>query len=383
MKYIFYIILFTVLLSSCDTSKNYLQRKNEDKALRDVVKKLNKNGDDYDAVQALPILYNNIQAAHLAKIKTYAAGDDAGRWDGIIEEYEALQTACSVIINSTAAFKLITPQSYSTQLLEAKQDAAAAYYAIAQTALDNGSRENAKKAYTYFKKAEKYLPGYKDAAVKMVTARENAVINVVISPVRDDAYFFNTGWGNAGYNYGNDYFQHKLVRELQNQSSDRYAARFYTDIEARRENVKPDWIIDLQLKNVNIPYPVSSTSLRNLSAQVENGKDTAGRILYKTVYASLNITQSSFTARGDMEVDIKNIETGRLISYHTYSETYRWSQQRATYTGDSRALAAGDWDMVNNSGNQYSTPRKEDILNELYRKMYPEIKSNILFATGW
>ncbi len=383
MKHIFYTLFFATLLSSCGSSKNYLQRANEDKALQDAVKKLNKSAGDADAAQALPILYNNIQLAHEGKIRSYNNSKDVNKWDDIISEYNALQNAYTAIINSTPAFRLITPKNFGTELLEAKQTAADEYYNLAQAALNNGSRDNAKKAYSYFKKVNKYIPDYKDAAVKMNIAYENSIVNIVINPVRDDAYFFNTGWGNSGYNYSNEYFQQTLVRELQNQSSSSYAAKFYTDWEARRENIKPDWVVDLRLRNMDIPYPTNNTTTRSTSAQIENGKDTAGRPLYKTVYATLHITQSSFTARGDMEVNIKDVVTGNNISYRTYSESYRWNQERATYTGDSRALSSNDWNIINNSNNQYNTPKKEDILNELYRKMYPQIKNNILYSVDW
>ena len=382
MKQIFYTLIIAVLLASCGSSKNYLQRSNEDKALQDVVKKLNKSPEDANALSALPILYNNIQLAHAAKISSYKSSKDVTRWDKIIAEYTELQSAYTAIINSTPAFRLVTPKSFETELLESRQNGADEYYALGQTALNEGSRENSKLAYNYFKKAEKFIPGYRDAKTQMANAYENAIVNVVINPVEDNSFFFNTGWGNAGYNYSNEYFQQTLVRELSNQNTSRYPARFYTDWEARRDNIKPDWVIDLRLRNMDIPYPVTNTYTRQASAKVQSGKDTLGNPTYQTVYATVNVTRASFTARGDMEVTIKDIATGRNISYRTYREDYRWEQEKASYNGDSRALDSNDWNMINNS-NFNNTPRKEEILNELYRKIYPQVKNNILYSVDW
>ena len=36
---------------------------------------------------------------------------------------------------------------------------------------------------------------------------------------------------------------------------------------------------------------------------------------------------------------------------------------------------------MNNSN--YNEPRKEDVLNELYRKLYPQIKNRISYAVDW
>lgn len=368
-------------MGSCSTTKNYLERNDADKALQDAIKKLNKNASDEKALEAVPVLYSNIQQTHLSKIKSYSTSRDINRWDKIIKEYNDLQDAYDLVIKSDRAFRLVNPQSFSTQLLETKQAAAEEYYQTGISHLSNEGRDNAKRAYAAFKKTEKYVPGYKNTTSKMNEAYENAIVDVIVNPVQDNSYFFNSGWGNTGYNYSNEYFQQTLVRELSN-NNNRYAARFYTDWQARRDNVKPDWVIDLRLRNMDIPQPMRTTYRRNVSKQIEVGRDTAGRIKYETVYAAVNITKTSFTARADMEVSIKDVISGKNISYNNYRDDYRWEQESANYSGDSRALTQYDWNMINNNG-YYDTPRKEEILNELYRKIYPQVFNNIKYAVEW
>ena len=381
MKRFIHIIALIVILTSCGSTKNYLERSDEDKALQDAVKKLNRNASDENALQAVPVLYTNIQQSHLAKIKSYNPSKDLARWDKIINEYEALQNAYKTVLNSTPAFKLVNPKNFSTDILEARESAAEEYYNAAQIFLEKENRDNAKKAYSYFKKSDKYLPGYKDAKAKMDQAYENAVVNVIINPVQDNSFFFNSGWGNSGYNYSNEYFQQTLIRDLQN-TSNRYAARFYTDWEARRENVKPDWVVDLRLRDMDIPYPTNYSYRRNVSAQVQAGSDTSGKPVYQTVYATVNITRMSFNAQANMEVTINDVVSGKNISYRTFREDYRWQEETGSYSGDSRALSANDWNVINNN-NRYDSPRKEDVLAELYRKIYPQVKNNISYAVDW
>lgn len=385
MKYFILALFIPFFLGSCGSSKNYLERNDEDKALADAVKKLTKSPTDDDAKTAIPILYNSIIKTHKARIKSYEISNEIGRWDKIINEYGHLQNAYNSIINSTPAFKLITPENFSTQLLEAKQQAAEDYYNLAESYLAKTGRANAKNAYGYFKKTEKYIPGYKDVNEKINTAYENAIIDVVINPVQDDSYFYNSGWGSSGYNYSNEYFQRTLVRDLDYNNgaiNSRYAARFFTDWEARRENINPDWIVDLRLRNINLPLPSNYTYRRNRSAQVQNGTDTSGKPVYKTVTATVNVSRRSFTASASMDVYIKDLETQRMVSSRNFREDYRWQDETGSYTGDSRALTNEDWQLVNNRGYN-NTPRRDDVLQELYRKLYPQVLNNIKYAVDW
>lgn len=368
------------MLAACGSSKkNYLNRSDTDDALFDAVKSLKKKNSDTAAVNALPTLYNLSQQRHLRKISSLQDSRELSRWDKILDEYNTLQDMHNAIIDADAAYAVVTPANYQQTIYDLKQQAAEEYYNEAGNYLSSSGRDNAKKAYNHYKKADKFVAGYKDAKEKMDVAYQQAIVNVQVNPVQDHSYFFNSNWGNYGYNYSNEYFQQTLVRELKN--SNRYPARFYTDWEARRDNVQPDWVVDLTLRNMNIPRPQNYRYSRNASRQVETGRDSSGKPIYQTVYATLNITRQSLTARGQMEVTITDAANQKNISRNTYQEDYSWTEEYATYTGDSRALSANDWNLVNN--NRYNEPRKEDVLNELYRKIYPQVKNRIIYAVDW
>jgi hypothetical protein len=381
MRYIFYTLISLALLASCSTNKDYLSRSDNDNTLFDAIKTLKKRSNDTTALNALPVLYNLAQQRNVRKISSYSSSNSLDRWDKIINAYGTLQEMHDAIIENDAASRVVTPVNYRQKIYDLKQEAAADHYNTAAEHLKKPGRDDAKKAYNYFKKADKYVPGYEDAKLKMDEAFENAIVNVVINPVQDNSYFFNTGWGNYGYNYSNEYFQQTLVRELKGVNSSRYPARFYTDWEARRDNVVPDWEVNLTLRNIYIPRPQTYSYSRNASQQVEVGRDTSGKIIYKTVYATVNIARQSFTANADMEINITDRLTRKNIAYSTFREDYRWEEEHATYSGDSRALSANDWAIINNS--YYNEPRKEDVLNELYRKLYPQVKNKITYAVDW
>lgn len=381
MKRFFPIIAAVVLFASCKTSKDYLSRSDEDRTLLDIVKQLNKKPNDTNAIKALPIVYDQVEQKYLSKLKTYNSSREISRWDKISDSYVALQKMYDAISTSTAASALVTPHNYQQQISETREDAAEDYYQQGLILLDKGNREDTKRAYSYFKKSEIWVPGYKDTKELITEAYNNAIINVVINPVQDNSFFFNTGWGNSGYNYSNEYFQQNLVRELGGQYATRYPAKFYTEWEARRDNVQPDWVVDLTLRNMDIPRPSTYNYTRNVSQQVETGRDSSGKATYQTVYATMNITRRSFTATAEMTVNITDIATRRNVDYYTSRDDYNWQVEYATYTGDSRALHAGDWELTKN--NRYDEPRHEDILNQLYRNIYPQVKNRISYAVDW
>jgi len=379
MKRYLPLLLLALMLTACGSNKNYLERSNENKSLQDAVKRLNKNASDADATEAVPILYASILKTHQARVASYQTGSDPAKWDKIINEYNALQDAYDNIVNSTAAFRLVTPQNFSSQLLDAKHAAAEDYYQAGESYLARRGRDNAKTAYNYFRKVDRYENGYKDVRTKINQAFENSVVDVVINPIEDDRYFFNSGWGSSGLNYSNEYFQRTLVRDLANNNNNsNYAARFYSDWEAQRANIQVDWVVDLRLRNMNLPQPIRNTYRQSRSKQIQSGTDTAGKPIYQTVNASLNITRMSFVAEAQMDVNIRDLATSRTISNRNFRENYRWEEERATYSGDQRALSSQDWNMINNSS--FYTPRREEVLEELYRKLYPQVLNAIRYS---
>jgi hypothetical protein len=379
MKKILPFLIVAALITACGSNKSYLERSNENKSLQDAVKKLNKKPSDAAATEAVPILYSNLLKTHQDRIASYQTGSDPARWDKIIAEYNALQTAYDNIVNSTAAFRLVTPQNFSAQLLDAKHAAAEEYYQAGEAYLNRSGRDNAKTAYNYLRKADRYESGYKDVRTKMNQAFEKSVVDVVINPIEDDRYFFNSGWGSSGLNYSNEYFQRTLVRDLANDNNNsNYAARFYSDWEAQRSNIQVDWVVDLRLRNMNLPQPIRNTYRQSRSKQIQSGTDTSGKPIYQTVTASLNITRMSFVAEAQMDLSVRDLEMSRTVSNRSFRENYRWEEERATYSGDQRALTSQDWNMINNSS--FYTPRREEVLEQLYRKLYPQVLNAIKYA---
>ena len=102
-----------------------------------------------------------MQQKHLDKIETFKSYSDLNRWDKISAEYSTLQNMYEAIANSDAAAKLVKANSYQKQIDSVKQAAAEDYYQIGLSYLQRHSRDDAKLAYSAFKKAGKWVNDYK------------------------------------------------------------------------------------------------------------------------------------------------------------------------------------------------------------------------------
>jgi hypothetical protein len=381
MKNFILIAFVCSLLASCRTG-NSITKNTGDKALSSAVKKLNKNPNNVELQNALSSLYNDAAKNHLDKIEVYSTLTEVDRWDKIIKEYKALKSLSDVIISSGVANGLIKAPSYTSELQSALQNGAGAYYESGETYFINSNRESFKNAYYAFKKANDFVPGFKDSRDKMDIAYKSSVIKVVINPVADNSFYYNSvGFNNFGNSFNNDNFQRSLVRDLGGNFNKNSPALFYTDWEARRENIRPDWEIDLTWLDINIPHPSSNQYSRNISRQIEAGRDTSGKIVYETVHATLHVIRKYFTAYGELEFRIMDIDSRRTISNDRFRDQFNFQEEYATYSGDSRALSGSDWALINN--NRYHIPNKEDILSELYQRIYPQVKNRIYSAVSW
>jgi hypothetical protein len=284
-------------------------------------------------------------------------------------------------MNVPAAYKLVSPESYSAKLVAAKESAADSYYQTAMSTFNKPGRDNAKASYLAFTKANSYVNGYKDVSEKLKIAYENAIINVVLNPVQDNYFFSNNGWGSWGMNYSNEYFQQKLLQDLTNYN--RTPARYFNLYEAQRMQVFPDWAIDFRVRNVLVPQPQVSNSARQVNKQIKIGTDTLGLPVYANVSCTINTTTTYFVSKANLEVSITDLVSKQNKSYRLYNESYRWEQKSATFSGDRRALSQQDWDLINNSVSYSTIPKKEEILVELYKKIYPNVLSQIRLAVSW
>lgn len=372
MKRSLFLLFSVVLLYSCSSSKhNYSSN-----SFNSAIKALNKNPADSSARNEVKAIYQREVNKHLSNIDVYETLTEPSRWDKILKEYNALQQLNGAVASSSAASKLVSPESYTAKIAVIKEKASAEYYEAALDIMMQGDVNSFRKAYDMFAKVNSYVPGYKDVRSKMEIARQNGVLNVVINPITDQTFFYrDMGPNRYGNSFNSDRLQTSLVRDLGGDFSRNNFARFYTNWEAQRARVDVDWVVDIMWTQLDIPRPYSQEYSKNLSRQIQVGKDTSGKPVYETVTGTLYVTRQYFTARGELEVRVTDAVSRMNVNLNRYSSNFDWEQRYATYRGDPRALTDEDRFLINNTS--FRLPTKEMVLDELFRKIYPQVKNNI------
>ena len=376
------VFLAGLILVSCGTSQKFHASVSEDKPLFAAINELNKRPSNTKAQQDLKDFYKVSVDRHESAIAAHRNSNDERRWDKIINELNALQNMYSSITATPGTAALVTPKNYFQELQNAKEEAAADFYREGTGLLEREGRENTLAAFDAFKKADKYVKGYRDVENLMKDAYERSVINVVINPIEDNNVFFSgsTGWTND-FNYRAEDYQQSLVRELGGRNGNGNAVRFFTDRDAYRERITADLIVDILWRDINpirsMPYQYN----RQASKNVQIGTDTSGKPVYKAVHATVYVTQTSYTVRGDLDYRITDAHSKSNVDYGVIRDDVSWTESYATYSGDSRALSQEDWYMINNR-NSFNNPSRADVLNTLMRKMYPDLRRRIQQATN-
>jgi hypothetical protein len=377
MKRIF--TLSTILISSviffsaCSSSRKLTSGPDGD--LFKAIKAIDKS-NNADARRDLPTLYDQSVQRHEDQIAEYKMSQDPDRWLKIISELQALQDIYSAINASPATAKLVTSHSYIAALADARETGAAEYYNKGVQYLQSDDRDDARSAYRAFQAVNQIYPNYKDASVLLLKAKDKGTLDVVINMVESPGYLYTGG------SFAADNFQRNLVRDLGgNYGNGSTGARFYTDNDVRSKNIQPDWAVDLNWSNLYISPIRSNSYTRNVSKQIEVGKDTSGKTTYQTVVATLYITQTNINAQADMEYHITDLSDHQSIEWNRIPANLNTQIESATYSGDSRALGSYEWSLVNNRQNAYMTDA--DIVDVLYSQVYSQLRNRIQTVTRW
>ena len=377
MKHLIYLSAFLLVLSSCGSSKYIAGNTVEDKVLGEALRKLDKKPGDTALQNSIKYLYNDAALAHLNNIERYQKLQNNDRYDKTIAEYQSLQKLSEIIKSSSIARKFVTAPSYLNEIQKAKMEAAEDFYQYGLEMIDNAvDKLSYRNAYSAFQRANSYMPGYKDVKRQMNEAFQNSILDIVINPVTDNSSFYQSiGRNRFGNSFNSDMMQRSLVRDLGGDYNKNSPARFYTDIDASRARIDVDWVVDIMWTNLDIPRPFTNQYTKNVSKEIEIGKDTSGKVQYQTVQATLYLTRRYFTAQGDLECRVTDALTRKNVDLNRYTARVDWSQEYGTYKGDSRALSELDWAMINLRNP--ILPSREEILAGIFDKIYPQLRNGI------
>lgn len=374
MNRIFTLLFFSAVLASCSSTK-FRAPVTADKPLFAAINELIKRPDNTKARDDLKYFFNQAVARHEEAVAVYRNSADPARWDMLLKELNALQTIYTATQSIPNATAFIQPKNYLGELQATREDAADYYWQQAMDNFEKDNRQSSLRAYDLFRKASSYVNGYKDANRLSQEAWENSIINVVVTPVREDFPIFFREW-DPGQRYRPDYFQEQLVRELGGTSAANYPARFYSDIDISKSYIRPEWALDVKWDYIHTGTGLPSSTSREVTKQIQQGKDTTGKPVYRTIRANIITTIRRVNARGTLSYALNSTQDGRAIELGSVTEDVDWTETSVTYTGDRRAISDEDLKLMR-AINFDKAPSKTDVMDALARKMFPQLRRKL------
>ena len=162
-------------------------------ALREAVMALKYKPDYEEAQNFAPTFFDAAVENRQDRIRSLASSSRRFKWDGIVAEYEALIEINSLVrslppLRHEKTLQRITfnTKDYTHHLNEALEKAAEAHYQEGiQIANSSDDAETQKRAAKEFKKADTFVPGYKDARTRYQQTRSAGIKRIAILTFED------------------------------------------------------------------------------------------------------------------------------------------------------------------------------------------------------
>lgn len=230
------IVIFILILESCSSGKGAYKQGDYYEAVITSVNRLRRNDNHKKSVETLRSAYPLAITFYENQANTGKASPTLYKWRGVVQSYTLLQNMRIEILRSPGALKTIpNPKDYSTELADARKNAAEESYVAGARALAMGNRQQAKEAHSLFITTNDYVAGYKDVHAKIQEALWAATLKVVMEPIPKQAR-------NLEVNV--EYLENRISEYLRSENVDQYV-RFFTVEEARAKNLQADHIVKL------------------------------------------------------------------------------------------------------------------------------------------
>ncbi len=155
MRKIVYVIIATLILTGCGSSKKQLQQGNYDAAIQKSVKKLMRNPDSSDDIEILTRSFKLANTQDQERIKYLKMEGKAESWEAIAQSYELLKWRQEMIrpvmpLELNGHEVKLDYVDYNSDLVEAKHRAAEFFFAHGQKLMNSNDKESYRQAYYEF-----------------------------------------------------------------------------------------------------------------------------------------------------------------------------------------------------------------------------------------
>lgn len=346
MKKLFYFLIAIMFLGACGGSKKLLEKGEYSEAVDKAVKKLQRKSDSEKDLEVLKVAYPLANKKNRDRIEFLNKEGRPDRWDEIYKEYLALhrrQEDVQTVVPAKLRGKTINFNAvdYSEDIIRAKKNAAAYYYAHGKKLMEQNTKDAYRQAYHEFRRTKEYSANYQDVDALLRESEEKAY-NYILITIKDAT---------------RSNMPPEAYEEIMNLQADRFNVdwnRFFAYANPPR-NETFDYTIEILLKDVFVSPEQIKESTFTESREIQDGyeyeydangnvkKDSLGndikRVKYKTISCKVIETKQIKMAR--LGADIRFIDnssrtttiTRPAVAEHFFEHISRLAQ------GDLNALS--------------------------------------------
>lgn len=339
------VILLLPLMISCSSGEKAMEKGNYYEAVMKSIKRLRSNPNKQKALQTIKQAYPLAVRYHQQQIQQTLASANPLKWTRVVGHYQTLNRLAQEIDRCPAALNIITDFGYFiTELEDAKSQAGPECYNAGIQALQEGTRESAKIAYSHFKKANQFVPGYRDVQQKIEEAHYMATLKVVLE---------NIPLASRQFKLSADFFQDQVEAYLR-QNMKKEFVRFYTPEEAEQEKLEyPDHIIRIEFEDFVVGETheltqekqlISKDSVKVGEVTLDNGKKA---VVYNKVKAKLITHKREVISKGLLNLQIIEYRNNSILKHERIPGEFIWFSQWGNFNGDKRALTPKQLEICN------------------------------------
>jgi len=352
MKKIFYLLIMTLVISACSSSKKHLQKGNYDSAIQKSVKKLMKNSDSEDDIEVLDKSYKLANEQDLERIKYLKMEGKSESWEEIVQSYERLKYRQRMVRpvlplelhGKTIDYSYI---DYDNEIIEAKHQAAEFFFAHGQKLMNNNDKESFRQAWYEFSKVKEYWGDYENIDNLLAETRYMGMSRALVT-INNNTHLKLS-----------EEFKNELLAVNPQELGTQWVEYYTRDLD---ENTQYDYHIKIYLKVIAVsPEGIKETD-RIEKKTLEDGfqyvldnngnvmKDSLGNDIkikkYKDITCTVVETAQNKSARIDGDVEIYQTDPLKLLRKDPIGADSHFEHYSARAIGDVNALSPESRELI-------------------------------------
>ena len=366
--------LLALIVASCASSEKMLQRGQYDRAIERSTDRLMKRPNDEKELRVLKEAFELANMFDRERIEFLEMEGREESWIEIYLLYEQLNDRQNRVRRlPTQIRNQFEFFNYNEQIIESKASAADVSYRRGIEFLEQGGRDNARRAFTEFERAHSIYPGYEDVLqYRDIAEREG----------RTHALFVVEN--NSGMVIP-EFFDAEIRKVTLSNLNTRW---IHFDTWENR-NLDYDYFLVLNLTQIAFSPESINNNTHSVSQEIQDGmryeldengnvrKDSLGNDIrvpnMVTVSAQITETVQRKAALVAGSLDFYDTETDQLIRTDNLSVEAIFEHKFAQYSGDRRALSSELQQMVR--GEQVPFPSNEAMMMDATQLLKDKSKS--------